>query len=195
MAKMTNQNAFKLRSQIEPMKKSKVNPWIREYEKTVKRQHHHTTGTEFVIATNGADAQPVATFTNTYPVDKEQFCKIYLSAAEAFVPLTSAGRKVFVVLFNQVRKNIGKDMVQMAFLHVSEVKIEIKQGTYTKGVRDLYDNDFIAPVEGLPNTWWVNPDYIFNGNRLNINNTYLLKETIDNDTGEINKEQAYAEAA
>jgi hypothetical protein len=182
---MTNQNTFNLKAQTEPMKKSSVNPWSREYEKTSKKQHHHTSGTEFVISTNGDDAKPVATFTNTYPVDKEKFCKLYLGAVEAFVPLTSAGRKVFVVLFNQIRKNIGKDMVQMAFLHVNEVNIEIKQGTYTKGVRDLYDNGFIAPVEGLTNSWWVNPDYIFNGNRLNINNTYLLDESVDEVTGEI----------
>jgi hypothetical protein len=175
---------------IEPMIKSAQNPWRREYPKSAKRQHHHTKSTEFVIGL-GEDAKPVATFTNTYAVDKEQFCKIYLGAVEALVPLTHAGRKVFVVLFNQLRKNIGKDVVQMAYIHCSEVSIEIKQATYTRGVRDLYDNNFIKPVEGLTSTWWVNPDYIFNGNRLNINSTYVLKDIVDQETGEITQEATY----
>ena len=174
------------------MQKHAQNPWLRPYPKVAKRTHHHTTGTEFVIAT-GDDQKPVATFTNTYPVDKEQFCKIYLGAVEALVPLTHAGRKVFVVLFTQLQKNIGRDMVQMAYTHVSEVSFEIKQATYTRGVRDLYDNNFIKPVEGLLSTWWVNPDYIFNGNRLNINTTYVLKETVDQATGEITQERVYDE--
>lgn len=185
---MGTQNKFDLKKQIEPMRKTSVNPWARPYEKTAKKTSHSVPDSALVI-TNGTDSQSVASVTTTYAVDKEQFCKLYLGAVEAMVPLTSAGRKVFVVLYTQLRKNIGKDMVPMAFLHVNEVSIQIKQGTYTKGVRDLYDNGFIAPVEGLVNMWWVNPDYIFNGSRLNINNTYVLKgetpENIDPETGEI----------
>lgn len=185
---MTDQNTFNLKQETQPMKKSSVNPWARDYEKSAKKTSHTVPHNALVI-TNGTDTSAVASVTTTYAVDKEKFCKLYLGAVEAMVPLTSAGRKVFVVLFNQLRKNIGKDMVPMAFLHVNEVSIQIKQGTYTKGVRDLYDNYFIAPVEGLINTWWVNPDYIFNGSRLNINNTYILEgenmEDINLDTGEI----------
>jgi hypothetical protein len=179
---------------VAPMEKSAFNPWLREYPKKSRNQHHHTSGTEFVIST-GEDARPVATFTNTYPVDREQFCKIWVGALEANVTLSTAARKVFVVLFQQIQKNIGRDMVQMTFAHCQEVRIEIKQATYTRGVRDLYDNNFIKPVLGMASTWWVNPDYIFKGNRLNINNTYVLNETVDQDTGEITHEEEYDEAA
>lgn len=188
---MSNQPKLKLQAQTPPMLKTSYNPWAREYAKKAKHQHHATTGTEFVI-TNGDDAKPVATFTNTYPVDSEQFCKLYLAAIEPLINLNSAGRKVFHVLFNQIRKNIGKDMIQMAYAHVQELKTEISLPTYTRGVRDLYEKQFIAPVEGLLSTWWLNPDFIFNGNRLNINNTYVLIETINSDTGEIIKEVEYA---
>jgi hypothetical protein len=181
---MTEIKKSKGKSNLEPMVKVSQNRWTRVYAQKPKHQHHHTTGTEFVIST-GADAKPVATFTNTYPVDKEKFCKIWVAALMANVKLTTAGRKVFVVLFTQVQKNIGKDMVQMAYSHVNEVDIEISQATYARGVRNLYDNEFIDPVEGLASTWFINPNYIFNGNRLNINNTYVLKETVDQETGEI----------
>jgi len=183
-----------IKSKEKMMIKTKVNPWARNYDKKVKHQHHHTTGTEFVVAT-GNDAKPVATFTNTYPVEKEQFCKIWLGAIEANVYLSTAGRKVFVVLFNQLQKNIGKDMIQMAYSHAEEVNIPISQPTYARGVRNLYDNDFITPVEGLASTWWINTDYVFKGNRLNINNTYVLKETVDQETGEIIEEEHYDQAA
>jgi len=180
------------KQKIEPMIKVTSNPWGREYARKAKYQHHSTTGTEFVI-TDGSDAKPVATFTSTYPVDREQFCKLYLSALEPLTNLNSSGRKVFHVLFNQIRKNIGKDMVQMAYIHTEEIKSDISLATYTRGVRDLYDNEFIKPVEGLASTWFINPDFIFNGNRLQINNTYILKESIDEDTGEIfNQRDSYA---
>jgi hypothetical protein len=194
MTKKTKQESFQLRGQIKPMEKTAYNPWLREYPKKARYQHHHTATTSFVVGTD-EDQKPVATFTNTYPVDKEQFCKIWVGALEANVTLTTAGRKVFLVLFLQLQKNIGRDMVQMSFAHCKEVRTEIKQATYTRGVRDLYDNQFIKPVEGMSSTWWVNPDYIFKGNRLSINNTYIMKDTVDNETGEISTEEAYGEAA
>jgi hypothetical protein len=169
------------KTKLEPMQKFAFNKWLRPYEKSAKRTHHNTNSTEFVIS-NGEDATPVRTFTTTYAVDKEKFCKVYLAAIEANINLSSAGRKVFLVLYNQVRKNIGKDMVQMNYSNCAEVKTEISQPTFARGVRNLYDNEFIAPVEGYASTWWVNPDYIFNGNRLNINSTYNL---VDDETGEI----------
>lgn len=191
---MTTQNKLELKAQAKPYVKYAFNPWVRQYQKTAKKEHHHTTGQEFVIS-NGEDSTPVATFTSTYAVDKEQFCKLYLAAIEPLISLNSAGRKVFHVLFNQVRKNIGKDMVQMAFSHTLEVKADISQPTYARGVRNLYENDFIAPVEGLASTWWINPDFIFNGNRLNINNTYILNESIDQESGEVIQKGNYAQAA
>ena len=166
------------------MVKVTSNPWGREYARKAKYQHYSTSRTEFVIA-NGEDSKPVATVTSTYAVETEQFCKLYLSAIEPLTNLNSSGRKVFHVLFNQIRKNIGKDMVQMAYIHTEELKTEISLATYTRGVRDLYDNQFIIPVEGLASTWFINPDFIFNGNRLQINNTYIIKDSIDQDSGEI----------
>jgi hypothetical protein len=192
---MTKQTKLELKAQAKPYVKYAFNPWLREYQKTAKKEHHHTTGTEFVISTNGDDSKPVATFTSTYAVDKEQFCKLYLAGVLGLRKLNSAGMKVFQVLFNELRKNAGKDRVQMAYIMTNEVKIDISQPTYARGVRNLYENDFIAPVEGFASTWWVNPDFIFNGNRLNINNTYILNETVDQYTGEITNEVAHAKAA
>jgi hypothetical protein len=190
---MTKQNKLELKAQAKPYIKYAFNPWVRQYPKSAKKEHHQTTGTEFVIAT-GDDAKPVATFTSTYAVDKEQFCKLYLAGVLGLRKLNSSGMKVFQVLFNELRKNQGKDRIQMAYIMTNDVAIDISQPTYARGVRNLYENDFIAPVEGFASTWWVNPDFIFNGNRLNINNTYILNEAVDQDTGEITKE-AHAKAA
>lgn len=173
----------KRKQKAEPFIKSAFNPWTREYSKTAKKQHHNTNATAFVVST-GEDAQPVATFTTTYAVDKEQFCKLYLDGVGGLCKLNQSGMKVFYVVFSELRKNIGKDKIQMSYANCLTMPIPISPATYARGVRNLYENDFIKPVEGYASTWWINPDYIFNGNRLNINSTYVLKN-VDPQTGEI----------
>lgn len=179
-------------SKQEAMVRHIKNPWLRQYPKKSKNQHHHTASPSFVIA-NDEEARPVATFTTTHPVEREQFCKIYLSAVEAFVPLTTAGRKVFVVLFAQLQKNISKDIVQLAFAHVAETNIQMKQSTFTRGIRDLYDNKFIVPIEGLVSTWFINPDYVFNGSRLKIDTTYVIKDADTQQTQSVTDEETEEE--
>jgi hypothetical protein len=65
---------------------------------------------------------------------------------------------------------------------------DIKQSTYTRGVRELVEAKIIAPAF-IPARWYINPTIIFNGDRLVLTARYekesKITPVIDNETGEI----------
>jgi hypothetical protein len=106
-----------------------------------------------------------AGFWQAQEVDRTQFVKLYINGVRALKDLTQAGTKVFAVLFEEVQKQIGRDVVQLSFLSVNQELNSMSQATYTRGIRELVDKNFIAATP-LQSTWYINPDFIFNGDRL-----------------------------
>lgn len=111
---------------------------------------------------------PVAGFWQAQEVDSAQFIKLYINGVKAFSGLTPAGTKVFELLYMEMQKNIGKDRVYLSFTALEyepELQVRISQATFTRGMKELMEKGFIAPTPAM-NWYWLNPDYVFNGDRL-----------------------------
>ena len=108
---------------------------------------------------------PIAGFWQTQEVDSTKFVKLYVNGVKAFRDLTSAGTKVFELLYLEVQKNIGKDKVFMIFGVVDQAATPMAPSTYKRGVHELIAKGFMAatPTQGW---YWLNPDYLWNGDRL-----------------------------
>ena len=68
-----------------------------------------------VSETTGEILAPGVTFGAVYEVDKTEFVKLYINGVKAFKDLTGAGTKVFELLYLEVQKNIGKDVLYLSF--------------------------------------------------------------------------------
>jgi hypothetical protein len=119
------------------------------------------------ITTHGAG------FWQTQDVDKTQFVKLYINGVKAFKGLTSAGTKVFEVLYMAVQENIGKDKIYLNFGSVNQDLTSMSLATWTRGLREIVDKGFIASTL-IQGQYFINPDYLWNGDRLAFVKEYRL---------------------
>lgn len=122
----------------------------------------------------GEIVAPSAGFWQTQEVDKTQFVKLYVNGVKAFKDLSGAGTKVFEVLFREVQKTIGKDQVFLTFPNIDQQECPMSQATFTRGMHELVSKSFIAPTT-IQGWFFINPDYIWNGNRLAFVKEYRIK--------------------
>lgn len=122
----------------------------------------------------GEIVAPSAGFWQTQEVDKTQFVKLYVNGVKAFKDLTGAGTKVFEVLYKEIQKNIGKDRVFLTFPNIDQQESPMSQATFTRGMHELVSKSFIAPTT-IQGWFFINPDYIWNGNRLAFVKEYRVK--------------------
>jgi hypothetical protein len=105
------------------------------------------------------------TFGTAYEVDKTQFVKLYINGVKAFKDLTGAGTKVFELLYLEVQKSFGKDVMYLSFSEIDQLATPISKATFMKGMKELLEKGFIAESM-TQGKYFLNPDYIFNGDRL-----------------------------
>lgn len=143
------------------------NPFLSyDMVKTKVRRITNKHGDKFILNGETGEVEGPAGFWFAQTVDGEKFVKLYVNGVKAFKELTSAGTKVFELLYLEIQKNIGKDQI---FLTYSAVKRNpentLSKTTFTRGMRELLDKGFIAPSP-VVGWFWLNPDYVFNGDRL-----------------------------
>lgn len=130
-------------------------------------------GSQLMITSQTGEIVAPAGFWQTQEVDKTQFVKLYVNGVKAFKELTSAGTKIFEILYLEMQKAIGRDRVYLSFSALPE-EFEVSQATFTRGMRELIDKKFVAPTASV-GWYWVNPDYMWNGDRLAYVKEYRLK--------------------
>jgi hypothetical protein len=109
-------------------------------------------------------------------VDRAQFIKLYINGVKAFRDLTATGTRVFEVLYLQMQANPGRDRITLSFLRIDQPITPMSQKTYHRGMRELLDKRFIAESV-VPGDYFVNPDYLFNGDRLAFVQQFQLRIT------------------
>lgn len=156
------------------------NPFVEVASATTRTRAKKITNTSgdrlMVVSEQSGEIVAPAGFWHTEEVDKTQFVKLYVNGVKAFKELTSAGTKVFELLYLGLQKNIGKDQIYLSFPSIDQAASPISEATFYRGMRELVDKGFIAEsVE--TNIYFVNPDYLWNGDRLAFVKDYRLKKT------------------
>jgi hypothetical protein len=138
-----------------------------------------------VNETTGETISEVTHMSTFYKVDNAKFTKIYQGGLQAIFGLKSPGMKVLKIVLEQLSLTPGRDEISLSYVMASS---DIKQSTYTRGVRELVEAKIIAPAF-IPARWYINPTIIFNGDRLVLTARYekesKITPVIDNETGEI----------
>jgi hypothetical protein len=131
----------------------------------VKRISNKTGDRMMVVSENSGEVVAPAGFHQIVDVDKTQFVKLYINGVKAFKDLTGAGTKVFEVLYMEVQNNIGKDVIYLSFSEIDQRITPMGEATFYRGMKELIEKGFIA--ESITqNKYFLNPDYMWNGDRL-----------------------------
>lgn len=110
-------------------------------------------------------------------VERNQFVKLYSDGVAAILGLKSPGKKVFRLVYNQLYGVEGKNKTEIILnydmLSEDEQKL-LSRSTFERGISELIKANFIAETY-VATYYFINPNYIFNGNRIAIVKEYILK--------------------
>lgn len=128
-----------------------------------------------VISGDTGEMLAPAGFWHAQEVDKTKFVKLYINGVKAFKELSNAGTRAFEFLYIAVQNNIGKDMVNLVFADIDQAVTPIGKATFYRGMKELLDKEFIAETV-MTGRYFVNPDYMWNGDRLAFVKEYRIKK-------------------
>lgn len=165
--------------------KHKTNPFLQDVaDKTatrIRKISDNSGEKMMVVSRETGELVGTSGFWHTQEVDRTQFVKLYINGVKAFKELSPAGTKVFELLYIQMQQNIGRDSIVLAFQEIDQDINQISERTFFRGVRELIDKGFLA--ESLVACqYFVNPDYMWNGDRLAFVKEFRIKKANSKDT-------------
>lgn len=111
-------------------------------------------------------------------IDTNEFVKLYAEGLSEIMDLTSAGTKVFKIIYGQLYGAKGQDKTQIilnyAMLSEKDRK-KCAESTFQRGIKDCIKHRLIAQSV-IPSIYFVNPSYIYNGSRIALVKAYVNKE-------------------
>lgn len=131
-------------------------------------------GDLMVVGDTGEIVAGVAGFWQAQEVDSTKFVKLYVNGVKAFKDLTGAGTRVFELLYLEVQKSIGQDRIYMSHAIVDQDTNPMSSATYKRGMAELIAKSFLAPTS-TQSWYWLNPDFMWNGDRLAFVREYRKK--------------------
>lgn len=170
---------------IEELKKSKrglrykKNPFIGDAVANTKvgtKRISNKKGDKLMIVSGDTgEVLAPAGFHEILEVDKTQFVKLFKNGVKAFTNLKNAGAKVFSVLYDEIQKNPSQDFIYLSFTDVKQDIEPMASATFYRGMKELLEHNFIAESETV-GRYFVNPDYLWNGNRLAFIKEYRIRD-------------------
>jgi hypothetical protein len=133
----------------------------------------------YVISVDGdVLATGAMAFIEEKTVDTEEFVKVYLQGIRQYGQLTNSGATLFEFIYSQLsgKKGKDKDTVTINYLLAQRWKDDLTRRTYDRGLKELLDKEFIFRSLSTDD-FYVNIQYMFNGNRLVVAQAYRRKET------------------
>lgn len=122
-------------------------------------------------------------FHKSIKVDKTQFVKLYIKGVSMFVGLTKPGGRVLEMLIAESARKIGTDLVYLSPSRALEI-YNIPKATYMRGLKDLIEKEVLFNTADM-NWYFMNVNYLFNGDRLAFLQTYDLDKNTESDKARI----------
>lgn len=169
------------KSELTRGKKHLANPFLADASinsKSGTKRLSNRKGDKFMIVSDNGETVAPAGFHEIVEVDKTQFVKLYINGVKAFQGLKSAGAKVFEIIYRSVQDNAGTDRIYLHFMEVEQNITPISRATFFRGMTELIERGFIAESQSQ-GMYFLNIDYLFNGNRLAFIKEYRVKAMDD----------------
>lgn len=167
------------------LQKYKTNPFIEKTaenttEGTKRRSIKSKDGTQMMITSSDGNFAAPAGFWTTQEVDKTQFIKLYINGVKAFAELSGAGAQMFSLVYEELQKNPGKDVIFLSYQDINQNITKISKATFMRGIKEILQKKFLAETM-VSGRYFVNPDYIFNGDRLALVKEFRIKRDAASD--------------
>lgn len=162
---------------ISGVEKYEKNPFLQDGVLTIKRGKSTVIAgstKKVMVDTETGEAEGLVLLHKYKEVDKDQFIKLYLGEIKSLFELSKTGLKAFGYVISCMRINDAE-----IYLSVSKMCIFCGWVSTTQaylGLGELIKNKIIAPSVD-PNLWFINPNVIFNGDRIAFIKEYRLKQT------------------
>jgi hypothetical protein len=105
-------------------------------------------------------------------VDNAPFVKLYVGAIQVFNDLTKTGAKILEVVFHELKQDNDKVYLDV---HTAE-NYKIPRSTFLRGLKELCEKEIL--FESVQTGWYfINVNFIFNGDRLVIAKEYRRRRT------------------
>jgi hypothetical protein len=154
------------------------NPFLREAANNTRqgvKRLVNKKGDKFMIVSEHGEVVANTGFHEVVEVDKTQFVKLYINGVKAFQGLKAAGAKVFELIYRAAQDAPGTDRIYLHYMTIEQAITPISKATFHRGMSELMAKGFIAEsVE--PGMYFLNIDYLFNGNRLAFIKEYRITE-------------------
>lgn len=161
-----------------------VNPYVQAASLSTRsgiKRISNKDGNRMLVVNEGTgEIMSPAGFWQAQEVDKTQFVKLFVNGVRALKELSGAGTKVFEILYLRVQEGIGKERVFLTFPSLDQELTPLGETTFYRGMKELLDKDFIAESEA-PGLYFLNMDYMWNGDRLAFVKEFRIKGSKQND--------------
>lgn len=158
-----------------------VSPFVPNVRVKTKKITNKRGDMMLVNSESGEIAAPIAGFWEAKEVDDEKFVKLFINGVKALAELSPAGTKAFSVLYEALQEAIGQDKVYVSFNTVDQKKTKMSRATFTRGFTELVEKEFVAPCVDQ-NWYFINPAFVWNGDRLAFVQEYKRKNAKQKDT-------------
>lgn len=114
-------------------------------------------------------------------VDRQEFVKLYAEGVGAILNLKAAGKKVFQLIYEEISAGggIGKDRIFLKYETLDdEIQAGMSRATFYNGIKDCLTNKIIAQTKMDTSLYFINPAFVFNGNRLTFLTQYEIETPI-----------------
>jgi hypothetical protein len=142
-----------------------TSPFLPNVQTKTKRVTNKRGDMMLVNSNTGEIQTQIAGFWESEEVDSAKFVKLFVNGVKALAELSNAGTRVFELLYIEMQSNIGKDQVYLSYTGLDKNEKAISRSTFSRGLAELIDKKFIASMPAI-GWYWVNPDFIWNGDRL-----------------------------
>lgn len=125
-----------------------------------------------LVDTNTGEIEGVALLHRYKTVDREQFVKLFVAEVSSLFDLSKSGLKVFGYILHIIPVN--KDEI---FIHMPDLVTYCgwtQYNTAYKGLGELMANKIIA-MSAKHGHWFINPNILFNGDRIAFIKEYSIK--------------------
>lgn len=129
---------------------------------------------QVLVNTDTGETEGITLLHKYKEVDRSQFVKLYVNEIQSLFDLSKTGLKVFGFVVNSMRINTDEIYISINKL-MQYCGYRNKTQAY-KGLSELIGNKIIAMSQDA-NLWYVNPNVVFNGDRIAFVKEYRLKDS------------------
>lgn len=160
----------------------KENPFIdRTLQELQTKTQRYTvaTGTKFKDVQTGEN-EVLTTYMQTREVEANRFVRIYTDQMRAWFELGNAAYKVLMIAMTVLQEKPNNDIIILSFEDIAEKleelrpPVKLSRTTFHRGLTELLEKDFLARSTAA-NAFYVNPLFMFNGNRARFVTEYVVK--------------------